>query len=246
MTNFFIFSDVDIIQQIKLSCQIPDIIEAIATRKIIADSADKAGIKIEKGELQQSADNIRLNKKLIKSEDTWIWLQKHYLSLDEFKELARINLLSEKLANYLFAKQVEPFFFEHQLDYAASVTYEVVLDDEDLAWKLFYALQENKISFPEIARQYIQDPELRRVGGYCGIQHRSNFRPEIAAYVFAAHPPQILKPMITQEGIYLIWVEEIIQPQLNEPLRCKILGDLFSAWLKQQLEEVKILVQLEQ
>ncbi|MBW4684855.1 MAG: peptidylprolyl isomerase [Komarekiella atlantica HA4396-MV6] len=244
MTELFIFSELDIIQQIKLFCQIPDVIEAIATRKIIADAADKAGIIIEKAELQQAVDNIRLTKKLVKAEDTWLWLQENYLSLDEFKELAKINLLSEKLANHLFAKQVEPFFFEHQLDYATSATYEVILDDEDLAWKLFYALQENKISFQEIARQYIQDPELRRVSGYCGIQYRSNFRPEIATYVFAAHPPQVLKPMVTQKGIYLIWVEEIIQPQLNEPLRCKILGNLFSAWLKQQLEEVKILVQI--
>jgi len=34
--------------------------------------------------------------------------------------------------------------------------YEVVLDDEDLAMELFYALQEGEISFPE-AYQYIQD-----------------------------------------------------------------------------------------
>jgi parvulin-like peptidyl-prolyl isomerase len=245
MTGIFIFSAEEIIRQIKFSCQMPDIIEAIATRKIITDAADKAGLKVDNAELQQAADNLRLANKLIKVEDTWTWLQKNYLSLDEFKELAQINLLSAKLANHLFAKQVESFFFEHQLDYAASVTYEVVLDDEDLAWELFYALQENEISFQYIARQYIQEIELRRAGGYCGIRHRKDFRPEIAACVFAAHAPQILKPIVTQKGVHLIWVEEIIQPQLNEPLRLKILKDLFYTWIKQQLEEVKIVVQFE-
>ncbi|MCC5639654.1 peptidylprolyl isomerase [Nostoc sp. CHAB 5844] len=244
MTDFFIITPEDILYQIKLSCQLPDMIEAIATRKIIADAADKAGIKIKAGELQQAADNMRSLKKLIKAKDTEAWLEKHYLSLNEFKELVQISLLSAKLAHHLFAEQAEPFFSAHQLDYATSITYEVVLDDEDLAWKLFYALQANKISFQDIAHQYIQEPELRRVGGYCGIRCRSNFSPEIAACVFTAHPPQILKPILTQKGVHLIWVEEIIQPHLDEALRSKILGVLFSAWLKQQLEEIKIVVQI--
>ncbi|MBE9006589.1 peptidylprolyl isomerase [Fortiea sp. LEGE XX443] len=244
MTDFFIISGEDILYQIKLSCQIPDMIEAIAIRKIIADAADKAGIKVETGELQQTADKMRLAKKLVKAKDTEAWLEKHYLSLNEFKELVQISLLSAKLANHLFAEQVEPFFFEHLLDYAASITYEVVLDDEDLAWELFYALQENKICFPDIAQRYIQEPELRRVGGYCGIRCRSNFSPAIADCVFTAHPPQILKPIVTQKGVHLIWVEEIIQPHLDEELRCKILREFFSAWLKQQLDEIKIVVQI--
>ncbi|ARV58927.1 peptidylprolyl isomerase [Nostocales cyanobacterium HT-58-2] len=245
MSKILKVSAKEILEQVKLSCQMPDLLEAIATRKIIVSAADKAGIKVEEEELQQAADNLRLANRLVKAEDTWAWLQKYYLSLDEFEELANINLLSGKLANYLFAGKVEPFFFENQLNYAGAVTYEVVLDDEDLAWELFYALQENEITFQDVTRQYIQDIELRRAGGYGGMRRRSDFRPEIAACVFSAHPPQILKPIVSQKGVHLIWVEEIIQPQLNEPLRFQILQDLFSVWLKQQLEEVDIVAQLE-
>jgi parvulin-like peptidyl-prolyl isomerase len=245
MTNTFNFFAESILHYIKLSCRIPEIIEAMTTYQIIANTTNQLGIQVDKTELQQAADDVRLANNLLKAEDTWAWLQKYYLSLDDLEELAKMNLLSRKLANHLFAKQVEPFFFEHQVDYAAAVTYEVVLDDEDLAWELFYALQENEISFQEIARQYIQDPEQRRSGGYCGIQQRSNFKPETAAAVFGAHPPQILKPIVTQKGIHLILVEEIIQPQLSELLRLRILQDLFSSWLKQQLELAQVVVNLE-
>ncbi|MBD2595385.1 peptidylprolyl isomerase [Nostoc spongiaeforme FACHB-130] len=244
MTDFFIISSEDILYQLKLSCQLPDIIAAIATRKIITDAANQSDIKIQAGELQQTADKMRLAKKLIKAKDTETWLEKYYLSLNEFKELVQISLLSAKLAHHLFFEQIEPFFAAHQLDYAKSITYEVVLDDEELAWKLFYELQEHKISFQNIAQQYIQEPELRRVGGYCGIRYRSDLMPEIANYVFTAHPPQILKPILTHQGVHLILVEEIIQPHLDEELRCKILRDLFAAWLQQQLEEMKIVVQI--
>ncbi len=107
--------------------------------------------------------------------------------------------------------------------------------------KLFGLL---KISFPEVAHQYIQDTELRRYGGYQGMQTRSDFKPEISAAVFAATPPQILKPIITSKGVHLIFVEQIILPQLDETLYLKILSDLFSNWLKQRISECEVDVSL--
>ena len=238
-------SSEDIIRNIKLSCQIPSVVEAIATEKIIALTALELGITVTEEELQQEGDSLRLENKLVKALDTWTWLKKNHLSLDDFEQLVHAKVLSRKLANHLFAEQVLRFFYEHQINYAAAVTYEVILDDRDLALELFYALQECEISFQEIARQYIQDPELRRAGGYQGIRRRTDFRPEIAAAVFAATPPQILKPITTPKGVYLIWVEEIIQPQLDEELRQKIVADLFDAWLKQQIASMEIVSQLE-
>lgn len=238
-------SSVDILQQIKLSCQIPELVQAITNRKIVADAANKAGIKVETTELQKAADNLRVANKLLKAEDTWAWLKKHYLSVEEFELLAETNLLSAKLANHLFADKVEPFFYENQLNYVAAAIYEVVLDDEDLALELFYALQEGEISFAEIARQYIQNPELRRAGGYLGVKTRSELRPEIAAAVFAGNPPGVIKPIVTPKGVHLIWVEEIIQPQLNDLVRLKILSDLFANWLKQQSSTWDINVDLD-
>ncbi|MFN6466255.1 MAG: peptidylprolyl isomerase [Nostoc sp. DedVER02] len=237
-------SNEDILYQIKISAQFPGLVEAIACRKIITDTAEKVGIQLELEELQQAADNLRLTNKLLKAEDTWAWLEKHHLSLDEFEALAYTNQLSNKLATHLFAEQVEPFFYKHQLDYAGAVTYEVILDDEDLALELFCALKEDEISFQEVARQYIEEPEIRRAGGYRGIQRRQDFRPEIAAAVFAATPPQILKPIITPKGVHIILVEEIIEAKLNEQLRVQILADLFGVWLKQQIAELEIVTQL--
>lgn len=240
MSKFISVSSEDILYHVKISCQIPNVLEAIATRKIIADTAIKEDITITTEELQQAADSLRLANKLIKAEDTWAWLNKHYLSLDNFEEIAHTNLVSAKLAEHLFADKVEPFFYAHQLDYTAAVTYEVILDDEDLALEIFYALQEGEISFQQIARQYIQNPEIRRAGGYQGVRKRSDFRPEIAAAIFAANPPQLIKPIITPKGVHIIIVEEIIQPELNEQMRATILGNLFTNWLKEEVNKLEV------
>lgn len=245
MSDVFTVSPDALIHQIKLSCQIPSVVKEILNRKIIARAAEEQGIQAEPEELQQAADSLRIIYNLQSADATWSWLQKHHLSLDDFEELVDTTVISSKLAQYLFADQVEPFFVEHQLEYAQVVMYEIILDEEDLAIELFYSLQEGEINFHEVAHQYIQDTELRRSGGYRGLLHRTELKPEISAAIFAATPPQILKPIVTSKGVHLILVEEIIQPLLDDTLNSKILLDLFAGWLKHQIEEVKVIMHLD-
>jgi len=235
----------DIVHQVKLTCQIPDMIEGIVTRKIIAATAESAGIAVEIEELQKAADQFRLMNKLENSEDTWAWLQQHSMSLDDFEEIVYTNLIAGKVVQHLFGDKVEPYFFEHQLDYAAAVIYEVVLDDKDLAMELFYALDEGETSFYDIAHEYIDDTQLRRSGGYRGIVKRQEFKPEISAAVFAAEPPQLLKPIVSSKGVHLILVEEILKSELDDKLRSEIVSDLFSGWLKGEIGEVEIVNNLD-
>lgn len=240
MSEIITISCPEILHQIKLSCQIPSVVEGIVTRKIIARAVAEAGIKVNPEELQQAADNLRLVSNLKSADATWLWLQKHSLSLDDFEEIVEATVISSKLAQHLFADKIEAFFVEHQLNYDQVVMYEVVLDDEDLAMELFYAISEGEITFPEVTHQYIQDTELRRRGGYLGKLSRLELKPEISAAVFAATCPQILKPILTSSGAHLILVEELIQPKLDDVLRNKILSDLFSQWLKRQVEQFQV------
>lgn len=238
MPNTINITSEDIIAQIKLSCKIPEIVEQIVNHHIIDKTVQELGVKVEVEELQKAADQLRLANKLTSADDTWMWLNKHNLSLEEFEKMVYTSLISGKLAAHLFADKVEPYFFEHQLDYTTVAMYEVILDDEDLAWELFYSIKENEMSFHDVAHKYIQDRELRRSGGYRGILKRKDLKPEISAAVFASHPPQILKPILGSQGFHLIFVEEIMQPELNENFRFKIILELFTEWLKQQYLQV--------
>ena len=94
--------------------------------------------------------------------------------------------------------------------------------------------------FYEVARQYITDVELQRKGGYFGKVTRQDLRPEISAAVFAAKPPQLLKPVMTAKGVHVIWVEDIIKPELDAILRLKILSDFLDEWLTVRQGELTI------
>jgi len=110
MVNSLKISREEIIQYLKFSCQIPAVLEAIATRQIITNATKSVKITVQADELQQSADALRVAYGLLRAGDTWNWLQAHHLSLDEFEEIAYTNVLSKKLAQHLFADQIEPLF----------------------------------------------------------------------------------------------------------------------------------------
>ncbi|WP_043997982.1 peptidylprolyl isomerase, partial [Microcystis aeruginosa] len=98
-----------------------------------------------------------------------------------------------------------------------------------------------EMSFYDVTNKYIQDKELRRQGGYLGVQRRQDLKPEISAAVFATKPPQLLKPIVKAKGISLILVEEIIQPELNDQLRYQIWSELFGEWLKDKVGVVQLI-----
>jgi parvulin-like peptidyl-prolyl isomerase len=231
----------DLLEYAKLSCKLPKLIEGAIVCKIIKSKATQLGIEVTPEELQQLADSFRIAQKLHQAKETQLWLEKNFLSLEDFENLIQTNAISEKLVKHLFADRVESFFEENKLNYTEVAIYEMVLEDNDLAGDIYYNLQMGKANFHSLARRYIQEPNLRRCGGYRGVLCCNQLHPDITEAILAANPPQLLKPIVTAKGIHLIFVEEIIQPKLDERLRARIGADLFSIWLEQQVNGVEVI-----
>lgn len=221
----------ELLREAKLSLQLPHLTEEIRVHKTIAALAEEKGIKPDAASLQEAADQIRVSHNLKSAAETYAWLEKYSLSMDDFEELALRSCLRHQLAEHLFADKIEPYFVQHKLDYMSAVLYEVVFDDEDLAMEAYYALQAGETTFPQVAHEHIRETELRRVGGYLGDLRRSTLSTEVAAAVFSTIPPQVLKPIVSAQGISLVYVNEICMPSLTEQLRNEILADLFSNFL---------------
>ena len=75
--------------------------------------------------------------------------------------------------------------------------------------------------------------------------YRKDLKPEISAAVFAAKPPQMIKPVVTSKGVHLILVEEIISAELDNKLRSQIFAELFDEWVKKQVESVEVIMGLD-
>ncbi|MEM8605145.1 MAG: peptidylprolyl isomerase [Cyanobacteria bacterium P01_H01_bin.121] len=230
----------DLLKQLKFNGQIPQLMLQILQRRMIAHVAQTHDLTVSDTELQEGADHFRLQHGLTTIQSIQKWLQQRQLTLDDFEEIVYEQLLTAKLATLLFGDRVEPYFYDNWHHYAQVELYEIVLADHDLALELFYALQEQELSFTEAARRYAETIELRRQAGYRGQLSRKDLPAELSAPVFAAQPAQLLKPIITTKGTHLLYVEEIIRPQLDEQLRLQILYQLFDHWLEEQLRKADL------
>ncbi len=234
----------DVMDYIRQSLEVPNIARAIARRRLMAQAAQEEGLVVTPEELQKAADQLRAQQELWGQKETMDWLSKYALTLDDFENIARFAVLTEKLAYHLFKKQVEPHFLAHQKDYTSVVFYEVVLDDADLALELFYALEEGEISFGEVAEEYASDPEVRYKGGYRGKKRCRDLLPAIATAVFAVKGKTLLKPISVGREYHLILVVEKIKPKLSRRLKREILFELFEDWVERQLKTVSIDLEL--
>jgi parvulin-like peptidyl-prolyl isomerase len=234
-----IITNKDLLHQLKISGKIPELIHGILQQRVIESAAQELGIEISDQELQEGADLFRVTNKLATVAETQQWFQDRMLSVDDFEQLVTTNLLTNKVADRLFSKQVAPFFHQHVLDYAAALIYEVIVTDKNLAIELYYAVQEGDMTFADVAKKYGQDAETQQRGGYQGLVSRQKMLPEVSAAVFAATPPQMLEPIPAAKCIYLVWVEELVQPQLTESLQEQIRWQLFHDWLQKKIVDLR-------
>jgi len=165
MSKTITITNEDILQQVKLSFKLPEIIKEVIKRKIIESVAEEMAFSAETEELQEAADQLRLAYKLLSADDTWQWLEKFDLSIDDFEDMARMKVLTKKLARHFLVDKIDPYFYDNQLNYSQAFLYEVILDNEDEAIEIFFALQEDEITFFDVAQKYIKDKELKRKGG---------------------------------------------------------------------------------
>ena len=222
----------DLLHQIKITGKIPELLNGILQRQVLEDAAAELKLEISGDELQAGADQFRATNKLETIPATQKWLTDRMLSVDDFEQLVTTNLLAPKVAHCLFASKAAPYFYQNTLDYASAVIYELILPDKNLAIELFYAIQEGDMSFADVARTYGQNLEVQRQGGYLGTVSRKKMIPEVSAAVFAAQPPQILKPIEVGKQVHLILVEEVIMPQLTPQMQEQIMWQLFQEWLQ--------------
>jgi parvulin-like peptidyl-prolyl isomerase len=224
----------DILEQLKISRKIPEVIEQIFTRRIVKAEAEKLGIKVEIPELQEAADLFRAKNRLISARITEKWLEINQLSLDEFETIIHLELLSDKLKQLALTDKVEQYFYQHQLDFDRVVISEVVLTNKELATELYYAIREGEISFQDVASKYITDPELKRKGGYLGAIRRRDLNTGLRSIFSVTTYPQIIKPIATAQGFHLIWLEEKIEAKLESDIYEEIQSQLFVEFLKEK------------
>jgi hypothetical protein len=233
MSRKITLTHLDLLQQAKYRYQLPDLVTVARQHQVVLHAAETEGIVISAEELQQSADRLRIEHRLLSAKDTLSWLDRYHFSIDDFENLAYITLVRSRLSDRMFCDRVMTHFVDQQLEYVRATIYEIVLPEYELAMELFYALQEQEMDFLAVLHEYVPQPRPRSV-------RRRDLLPEISALVFAATPPTLLRPIRTPKASHLIYVASVVQAELTDEMRSQIQAELFDQWLLAQSEMLEV------
>jgi parvulin-like peptidyl-prolyl isomerase len=225
----------EIVSHLKKGIQVKELCLNILHQKIITRAAQQRNLTVTPEEIQAEANRQRYEKHLEKAEETLAWLADQLISPDDWEAGIRERLLSQKLSESLFSKEVEKFFAQNRLDFQQVVLYQIIVPYDKVAQELFYQIEEEEISFYEAAHLYDIDEKRRQQCGYEGKLYRWSLKPDIAAVVFIASPKQVIGPVKTDLGYHLLMVDEFIPAALTPEISKEIMERMFKEWLASEL-----------
>lgn len=230
-----LISSEEIIAYLKKNMLIKELCNNILYQKIINKAVQERGVVLTPEEIQVEADKLRYEKRLFKASDTIAWLKDQLIVSDDWEVGMSDRLLAQKLAQSLFAQDVEKFFAGKQLDFDQVILYKIVVPYPQLAQEICYQIEEGEMSFYEAAHLYDIDERRRIQCGYEGKLYRWNCQPDLAAVVFSAPVGDVIGPLTINQESYLLMVEEFIPAELTPEIYQDILNRMFQEWLAAEL-----------
>lgn len=166
------------------------------------------------------------------------WFEFFGISLDRAESVATRELRIEKFKQETWKNKIESYFLSRkaQLD---KVIYSLIRTaDVGIAQEIYFRLSEGEQSFAQLAREYSQGPEAQ-TGGLIGPVELSTPHPTLAKLLSMNPIGQVSTPVRLGEWLVIVRLDKFIPAQLDEPMRQRLLNELFAAWLQEQFQEAR-------
>ena len=225
----------EIIQLLKQELQLKPFCQKVLQKKVIDKAAGERGLTVTPEEIQVVGDQLRREKRLEKAADTIAWLADQMVSVEDLEAGICDRLLTQKLAEHLFSKEVEKNFVQNKLQFDQIILYQIIVTNLQLAREIFYQIQEGEISFFDAAHLYDIDENRRHLCGCEGKVYRWGLKPDIAVAVFSAKPGEVIRPIETERGYNLFLVEKFLPAELTPERYQEILHNMFNEWLANEV-----------
>jgi len=197
-----------------------------------------ANIEYTEEEYDQAYQQLCQQFQLDADEKIQLWLDKQGMSRENLRSLVTRKVKIEKYKLENWDSKVESFFLKRkaQLD---RVVYSLIrVEKAELAQELYFRIQESEDSFRELAMEFSQGSESQ-TGGLIGPVEINAPHPKIAQILNTCQPGDLVPPTRVGEWIVIIRLENFIPAKLDDPMRQRMLDEMFRQWLgKQTAEEV--------
>jgi len=212
--------------------------EIIMNKEVVKKAKD-LGIQVSDEQLQEFSDSYRKVTGLQSADDTFNYLKKEGLTLDDFEAYCETKILMDLIKDHLADKKgMEDYFYNHRSELDQARISAIFVTKEDLANEIMMQVTEDGEDFHALARKYSVDEQTRYAGGYIGIITRDRLSSEVAAKVFNASSGDLLGPFHMDGLFQLILIEEIMKADINDStLKDVIKERIFNEWVSQFIKQ---------
>ena len=207
------------------------ILEGLIDQAIMEQAAARLGIKVSPEELEE---NIRKVIQEGGEENFNRWLEQSELTMEEFREMTRLQLLSLKLFETVTPAPPETMEQVHARH--------ILLSSEEEAMQILERLRRGE-DFASLARQFSKDEFTRELGGDLGFFPKglSGLPPELEEAAFSLAPGQISGVIKSYYGYHIIQVlEKDSNHPLSEEAKRMFREQKFKEWLEREKASARV------
>jgi parvulin-like peptidyl-prolyl isomerase len=226
-------TDEKIIQYLRYSCKFAEFADLAEQDAIVLSICEELGITVSEDELQAAGDIFRQEYKLLDAAETFSWLDRQRITVQDWSQGIQVTLLTKKLKEHLFADNAD-FFYLHNRDNCKRVALsQILVRDLTTALKIIQLLKEDKAFFCNLAIEHSLGKQSKENGGFVGVRFLAELSPELAQGIVNAKEGEVVGPIQTKLGYHILKIEKWFPAEFNE-IKEQIWEIMFQAWLKER------------
>ena len=204
-------------------------------QEILIDKAI-AGIECSEEENALTFNQFCQKTQLNSDEEVQNWLDKQGMNRQQLQNLITKKLRIDKYKQKTWDDQVDAYFIKRksQLD---RVVYSLIrVEKPEVAQELYFRIKDDENTFSALAMEYSQGTEAQ-TGGLIGPVEINAPHPKIAQILATCQPGQLMPPTRVGEWIVVIRLENYLSAKLDQPMRQRMLDELFNRWLNETIQQ---------
>ncbi len=203
-------------------------------RELVIDRAI-ADTECSEAERVQATQEFCQRYQLVSNEQVEQWLALQGFSYIQMEETAIRLFKIEKFKRETWSNKLEAYFLKRKGQLDRAIYSLIRTEDVGIAQEVYFRLLDSEQTFEEIARKYSQGAEAQ-TSGLIGPVELSTPHPAIAQLISTNPPGKICPPIKLEQWYAIVRPEKMLPSQLDEPMRQRLINELFQTWLQEQMQ----------
>jgi parvulin-like peptidyl-prolyl isomerase len=208
-------------------------------REMILDQAI-ADYRVSENEQMEAIKRFYQQNQLNTDQDLEKWLQQQRLSREGLVALIERELRLQKFKTTKWENQVESHFCQRKAQIDQVVFSMIRVKEVDIAEEIYFRLLSQEATFSDLAPRYSNGIEAK-TKGISGPVELGRLDATLAGTLVTAKPEEVLAPMNVSGWWVVIQLETLIPAEMDEPTRQRLIEELFTLWINEQVQKTMAL-----